>query len=239
MGKGQTASAGLNWSRYSRSASLGFTEPYLFDKAILFGGEIYRRDYNSFNYIDGERETTYTQKSNGLGVRLGFPVTRILDVRNAIFAGLRTISRSSESTYYTDPDGTGPLDAECDPVKAGRYLCDEIGGRLTSSLGYTVAFDNSNGIRATRGQRLVLSQDFAGLGGDVKYLRTRADATKWIELPKRLHILGAARGRLHPSAAGFAQRRQRRDPDHRSLLRDAVARFRHPRDRSAHSANGV
>ena len=29
------------------------------------------------------------------------------------------------------------------------------------------------------GQRLVLSQDFAGLGGDVKYLRTRVDATKF------------------------------------------------------------
>ena len=39
MGKGQTANAGINWSRYSRSAQIGFTEPYLFDKAILLGLE--------------------------------------------------------------------------------------------------------------------------------------------------------------------------------------------------------
>ena len=43
----------------------------------------------------------------------------------------------SKSTYYTDPDGaTGPRGLECDPLKAGRYLCDEIGDRLTSSIGY-------------------------------------------------------------------------------------------------------
>jgi outer membrane protein insertion porin family len=58
-------------------------------------------------------------------------------------------------------------------------LCDEIGDRLTSLLGYSAIFDNTDGIRPTRGQRLVLSQDFAGLGGDTRYVRTRFDATKY------------------------------------------------------------
>ena len=198
MGKGQTASAGINWSRYSRSASLGFTEPYLFDKAILLGGEIYRRDYNSFNFIGDERQTTYSQKSNGLGLRLGFPVTEFLTfgTRYSLVQDKITLSRS---TFYTDPDGEGPLEEFCDPLKAGRYLCDEIGTRLTSSVGYTVAFDNTNGIRATRGQRLVFSQDFAGLGGDVKYLRTRADATKYVDLPAGFVLSAHAEGGyIHP-----------------------------------------
>ena len=34
-------------------------------------------------------------------------------------------------------------------------------------------------IRPTRGQRLSFSEDFAGLGGDVRYLRTSVNATKW------------------------------------------------------------
>jgi outer membrane protein insertion porin family len=46
-------------------------------------------------------------------------------------------------------------------------------------LGYTIAFDNTNGIHASRGHRIIFSQDFAGLGGDVKYIRTRADGTKY------------------------------------------------------------
>ncbi len=62
MGKGQEVNAGVNWSRYSRSAQLGFVEPYLFDKNILLGGDIYRRDYNSFNSVRAaSRETTYSQ----------------------------------------------------------------------------------------------------------------------------------------------------------------------------------
>ena len=93
-----------------------------------------------------------------------------------------------------------PLPRTCDPLKAGRYLCDEIGKRWTSLVGYSLIYDNRNGIRATRGQRVVFSQDFAGLGGDVKYVRTRVDATKYIRLPKELPALAAWRGRLYSSA---------------------------------------
>jgi outer membrane protein insertion porin family len=184
LGKGQTASFGLNWSRYSRSAQLGFTEPYLFDKAILLGGDIYRRDYNSFNEnSDGDRETTYSQTSTGAGLRLGFPISEYLSLgtRYGIVADKITLS---ERNFYSDPDGpAGPLGPQCDPARAGPTLCDEIGRRLTSSVSYNLIFDDTNGIRATRGQRLTLSQDFAGLGGDVKYLRTRLDATKYFQLP--------------------------------------------------------
>jgi outer membrane protein insertion porin family len=97
----------------------------------------------------------------------------------------------TDPDFVPDPDGDGPLTSttgpepfQCDPNRVGRYLCDELGKRITSSLGYTVAFDSTNGVRATRGQRIVFGQDFAGLGGDVKYLRTRGDATKYFGLPK-------------------------------------------------------
>ncbi len=181
MGKGQTASAGLNWSRFSRSAQLGFTEPYLFDKAILLGGEIYRRDFNSFNNIDGRRETTYSQTSTGAGVRLGFPVSEFISFGTRYSLVADKISLS-ESRFFSELDPTSD-GLECDEAKAGRYLCDEIGRRLTSSISYTAVFDNTNGIRATRGQRLSLNQDFAGLGGDVSYIRTRVEATKFFQLP--------------------------------------------------------
>lgn len=202
MGKGQTATAGLNWSRYSRSASLGFSDPYLFDRQILLGGEIYRRDYNSFNYVGNERRTTYSQASNGGGLRLGFPITEFLSLgtRYSLVRDKITLSKDS---FYTDPDGTGPRGLECDPLKAGTYLCDELGGRLTSSVGYTLGFDNSNGIRASRGQRMWISQDFAGLLGDVKYIRTRADATKYMALPAGFVLSAHAEGGyIHPLSQG-------------------------------------
>ena len=199
MGKGQTLQAGVNYSRYSKGVQAGFTEPYLFDKSILLGGELFYRDYNSFNYdSDGDRDETYGQNSIGGVLRLGFPVTEYVTF-GARYSLVQDDITLDEDLFFTDPDGNGPDDAECDPLKASRYLCDELGKNLTSAIGYTVGFDNTNGIRATRGHRLVLSQDFAGLGGDVKYLRTRGDATKYWGLPAGfvLSVHGEG-GYIHP-----------------------------------------
>ncbi len=86
----------------------------------------------------------------------------------------------SEALYFSDPDGAGPLPAACDPFIAGRYLCDVIGNRLSSSIGYSLVWDTlNNRLRPSRGSRAVLSMDFAGLGGDVRYLRTRISASKY------------------------------------------------------------
>ncbi len=191
MGKGQILNAGINYSRYSKSVQLGFTEPYLFDRQILLGGDIYRRDYNSFNFVDNERNTTYSQVTTGLGLRLGFPINEYLSLGTRYSLAQDKITLDKDTFFFDpdlvpDPDGTGPLTgsngplpAECDPRRAGRYLCDEVGKRLSSLLGYSLIFDNTNGIRATRGQRLSFSQDFAGLGGDVRYLRSRGQGTKY------------------------------------------------------------
>ncbi|MEO6359833.1 MAG: outer membrane protein assembly factor BamA [Sphingomicrobium sp.] len=178
MGKGQELNAGISYSRYAKSVQLGFVEPYLFDKQIMLGGEIFRRDYNSFNYIGRSRNTTYSQVSTGVGFRTGFPITEYMSFGTRYSFSLDNVTLN-KSTFYTDPDGTGPLLEECDPLKAGRYLCDEIGKRATSLLGYSLLFDNTNGIRATKGHRFSFTQDFAGLGGDVRYIRTRADGTKY------------------------------------------------------------
>jgi len=192
MGKGQSLNASVNYSVYAKSVELGFVEPYFLDKPILLGANLFRRDYRSFNFTSGgDRNTTYSQVSTGGGLRTGFPLTEFTNF------GIRyTLSNDKisldKSTFYTDPDlvldpdGTGPLTGSngplpprCNPNLAGRYLCDEIGTKMTSVLGYSAAYDNTDGIHPTRGQRLVLSQDFAGLGGNVRYLRTRAEGTKY------------------------------------------------------------
>ena len=182
MGKGQQADASVNYSQYSKSVQLGFSDPYFMDRPILFGGSVFRQDYNSFNYVGDERNTTYKQTTTGGGLRAGFPITEYWSFGSRYSLNLDKISLD-ESSFYTDPDGSnGPLPAECDPFKAGRYLCNEIGKRLTSSIGLTTIYDDTDGIRPTRGQRLVFSQDFAGLGGDVRYVRGRADATKFKDI---------------------------------------------------------
>lgn len=170
-GKGQELRAGVNYSQYSKSVELGFTEPYFLDKNIALGADVFRRDLNSFNFINQSRQTTYEQQTTGMQLRMGVPITEFLS-----FAARYGLSYDD----VTLDTGTYYFNGQCDPYLAGRYLCDAIGKRTTSSVGYSLVYDTlDNRIRPTRGNRFLFSQDFAGLGGSVKYLRTNAEARQY------------------------------------------------------------
>jgi outer membrane protein insertion porin family len=205
MGRGQEVRAQINYSSYSKSIELGFTEPYLFDRNIAVGFDIYRRDLNSFNFFGNDRTTTYQQTTTGGQIRAGVPLTEQLQV--ALRYGLNYDEITlNQSIYFTDPDGAGPLGPECDPLIAGRYLCDTIGNRLTSSAGYSVVWDTlNNRLRPTRGTRLVLNQDFAGIGGDVHYVRTRISGAKyWDAFRHFIFSISAEAGYIHSFDSGSA-----------------------------------
>jgi outer membrane protein insertion porin family len=183
MGKGQEARAAINYSSYSKSVELGFTEPYVFDHNIAAGVDLYRRDYSNFNFVNNNRNTTYKQVTTGGQLRAGLPLTEYMSAAVRYSLNLDDVTLD-KNLYYTDPDGAGPLPAVCDPLTVSRYLCEAVGKRTTSSIGYSVAFDNTNNqLHPSRGQRWVFSQDFAGLGGSVKYLRSKLNAAKFWRLP--------------------------------------------------------
>ncbi|HEX8388147.1 MAG TPA: outer membrane protein assembly factor BamA [Sphingomonas sp.] len=170
-GKGQELRAGVNYSSFSRSVDLGFTEPYLFDKNIAVGADIFRRDFNSFQFDGNDRRTTYSQVSTGFQVRAGVPLTEYWSLSGRYGLSFDEIGLD-ESRFF--------LGNQCSPLLAGRYLCEQLGDRLTSSIGFSLIHDSLNSrLRPTAGQRLALSGDFAGLGGDVKYLRARLDGSKF------------------------------------------------------------
>jgi outer membrane protein insertion porin family len=188
-GMGQELRTSIDYSSYSKSVQAGFTEPYFLDKNIAVGFDIFRQDVNSFNYnFDNSRNTTYSQINTGFQIRAGIPITEYLSMqlRYGLTLGDVTLDRS---TYYTDTDSDGTLGEDtadsCDPLRAGRYLCDAIGERTTSTLGYSLVYEGrDNRIRPTRGYSLALSQDLAGLGGNVAYLRTRLSGDKYWSLGK-------------------------------------------------------
>ncbi len=185
-GKGQELRANVDYSVYSKSVQLGFTEPYLFNKNVAVGVDIFRRDYNSFNYLGDQRQTTYSQVSTGFQVRTGVPITEYWSL-SARYGLTYDEVGLDKGTYYTDNNFDGvrgnSANDTCDPLQAGRYLCDAIGNRLSSVVGYSLVYDSLNSrLKPTAGKRLVLSQDFAGLGGDVRYVRSRIEASKYINI---------------------------------------------------------
>ncbi len=189
-GLGQELRASANLSQFSRSVDIGFTEPYLFNRNLALGFDVFRRDLNNFRFgQNGSRNTTYEQTTTGAQLRTGFPITEFLSaaVRYNLQLDDITLDRGQ---FFSDLDGNGTVDDdECDPLRAGRFLCDAIGKRTTSAIGYSVAFDNTdNRIRPSRGQRITFSQDIAGLGG-VRYVRSAIDADKYIRFGRSDFIL--------------------------------------------------
>ncbi|WP_121076993.1 outer membrane protein assembly factor BamA [Sphingomonas trueperi] len=170
-GMGQTASISADYSSYSKSVELGFTEPYLFDSNIALGATIFRRDYNSFNYLGTTRNTTYQQVSTGFQLVAGLPLTEYWTLSARYYLSKDDVTLD-QSTFYTD--------GKCDPFLAGRYYCEAVGNRLTSLVGVSLIYDSLNSrLRPTRGQRVSVGVDVAGLGGDVHYVRGRIDGAKY------------------------------------------------------------
>ena len=100
-GMGQTASANVQWSYYSKSIDLGFTEPYLFDKNVALGGHIFRQDYNAFNYIGDSRETTYSDVSTGFQINTGVPLTEYWSLGGRYKLSYDQVGLD-KGTYYTN-----------------------------------------------------------------------------------------------------------------------------------------
>jgi len=175
-GKGQELRLGVNYSAYSKSIEAGFTEPYLFDKNIAVGVDVFRRDYNAFNFTNnGDRNTTYNQVSTGFQVRSGVPLTEYWSLSGRY--GLSYDEVGLDSSLLTN--------GQCNPAQVGRYLCEQLGNRWTSSIGTSLLYNSLNsGLRPTAGHSLSFSVDFAGLGGDVKYIRGQFKGAKYWGLGK-------------------------------------------------------
>ncbi len=176
-GRGQTIGLSLNYSQFQQSAQISFTEPYLFDRNISAGADIYRRDFSSFNFTNNSRNTTFEQSTTGGAVRVGVPLTEFMSLIGSYTLNYDEVNLA-ENLFFSDLDGDGV--AECDPLLAGRFLCDSLGNRLSSILGLSLSYNSLNSrLRPTRGRTVSLSTEIAGLGGDVRYARFRGRAQQF------------------------------------------------------------
>jgi outer membrane protein insertion porin family len=153
-GRGQNLSLRITAGTLRDQIDLSFTEPHFLNRDLQAGWDIYAYKYNFAEYSD------YNTTSAGATLRLGFPLTP-----NAILTTRYTI-RTDDVIVQND---------ECIPGDevVSIVLCEERGSYLTSSVGYTLSYDRRNDPNLpTRGFNLSLSQDIAGAGGDVHYVRS-------------------------------------------------------------------
>ncbi len=176
-GRGQTIGLSVNYSQFSRSAQVSFSDPYVFDRNISGGIDIYRRDFNSFNFTGNDRNTTFQQATTGFSLRAGVPLTEYMALVGSYTLNYDDVSLD-ENLFFSDLNGDGTT--ECDPLRAGRFLCDSIGKRLSSIVGLSLNYNSLNSrVRPSRGKTITLSSEFAGLGGDQRYVRFRGRAQQF------------------------------------------------------------
>lgn len=152
LGRGQDLRLGTRISGRRKEVDIGFTEPYFLGRQVVAGVDLYFRD-NSF------REANYESVSLGAGLRTAFPITEYI-----VMSGRYTLRRDKIAIP------SNLLGATRSP-----FVTNNIGTFVTSSVGYGVSYDTlDNRQKPNRGHRAVLNQDVAGLGGNVKYVRTQA-----------------------------------------------------------------
>lgn len=156
-GRGQDARARVSWGSYRKQLDFSFTEPRFLDRNLRAGVDLYYFVYDLSDF------SSYKTTSLGSNLRIGFPLTT-----NA-FMTMRYVLREDDvqvPDYYCDPS----------QQQVSQTLCDQRGRYATSLLGYQVTLDRRNDpVRPTRGFFVSAAQDLAGLGGDVKYLRTELE----------------------------------------------------------------
>ncbi|MET0271472.1 MAG: outer membrane protein assembly factor BamA [Phenylobacterium sp.] len=156
-GRGQNVRGRISLGSLRRSVDLSFTEPRFLGRDLAAGVDGYYYQYDLTDY------SGYKSGTLGAGLRLNFPLS--LNSRGSVRYTLRN-------------DEVDVADVLCDPNNpfVSPITCAQRGSFLTSLVGYGVRLDRRNDyLNPTRGFYIEMNQDFAGIGGDVKYLRTEGD----------------------------------------------------------------
>jgi outer membrane protein insertion porin family len=152
-GRGEDVRAELSLGSIRQQLSLSFTEPRFLDRNMSAGWDLYGYRYDFTQYAG------YVSESVGGDVHIGFPLSPYL---------------SMQLRYALHTDNVQVDANQCGPTPTlSTIICAQQGTSLTSAPGYTIRWDKRNDpINPTRGFYMSLTQDFAGLGGDVRYVKT-------------------------------------------------------------------
>jgi outer membrane protein insertion porin family len=170
LGRGQAVRASVGGSAGSRTYSLSFTDPYFLGTRVSAGFDVYRNEQKA----DSSRP--YGTTTTGGGLRIGLPLTDDLGLQ------LNYKLSQTDTTYDSSMSCTLGTESAC---------FFPAGSRLTSSAGYALTYSTiDNRLDPKEGLYLKVAQDFAGLGGDARYVRTTADARVYSPVLPDSDIIG-------------------------------------------------
>jgi outer membrane protein insertion porin family len=174
LGRGESLTVSLQGGSRAQNYQVAFTEPFLFDRNITGGIDVFKRQLNYINQ--------FTQASAGGNLMMGFPV--------ADFSRL-FVSYSFERTEVLDLNEayTNPQLLQQNPFLADSLLLRQGGSRTISKIVPSFAFNTvDNPIFPTTGRKLTASFDYAGPGGDTFFIKPTIEAVGFFRLTPRMSI---------------------------------------------------
>ncbi|SFO22426.1 Beta-barrel assembly machine subunit BamA [Bradyrhizobium sp. Ghvi] len=201
LGRGLFAKASVTYGQYARGYSLSFVEPYLLDYRVALGLDLYQRQQLANSYISYGTKTLGFSPRLGFSLRedlslqLRYSIyqqeitlpSNLANCNNIVGSG----AFNPSPAYANTPQGTADIIASGYNFAGTNYLGCYFDGEaslpvrrelangktLTSALGYTLTYNTlDNNKNPSDGLLIDFRQDFAGVGGDVSYLKTTADA---------------------------------------------------------------
>ncbi|HEX2379978.1 MAG TPA: outer membrane protein assembly factor BamA [Methyloceanibacter sp.] len=169
MGKGQYVRLGFSGSLERAQVDFSFTEPHFLDRNLAAGFDVFYKE------VDFQDVASFSQRDAGGDIRLGFPIADNTQL------GLRYKFENEDIFNVSN--------------NASLAVKESAGTSNVSSVGYTVAYDTRNLPQSpTSGIFASFSQDLAGVGGDVNYIRSVADARGYYPITNKLTLVGRVQG---------------------------------------------
>jgi outer membrane protein insertion porin family len=202
LGRGLFAKASVTYGEYARGLTLSLVEPYLLDYRVALGLDAFYREQLANSYISYGTKTIGFSPRLGFGLREDLS----LQLRYSIYQQSISLpnylancnNNSSNGLLAFNPSpawvaangaaaataggavDTSGLGLWCySDGEASLPIRKELasGSTLTSSVGYSLDYNTlDNNKNPTDGLLIDFKQDFAGVGGDVTYLKSAIDA---------------------------------------------------------------
>ena len=160
LGKGQDVRLSATVSGVTKQFDFSFTEPYFMDRDLNTGFDLFHVMRNN------QSQSSYDETNTGFTLRMGYPLSEALRQRLNY-----TLQQDDISNVATT---------------ASRFIRDQEGTSLMSLVGNELKYDaRDSKLDPTAGFMTWLNTDFAGLGGDHKFLRVKVGGTQYIPLSEK------------------------------------------------------
>ena len=192
LGRGQYLKASVQYGQNTRGYQFSFTEPYFLGYRVSAGFDVYQKQMLETSYRNFE------QKDTGGTLRFGLPITE-----NLTFGVSYSLTQQEIKLKSTQADGdktNGETSLAYKYYVCGADDCAGLGKlsrtRITSAPALSLVYNSLDNVQFPRdGVYAKWTEEFAGVGGDARYIRSQVDARYYRELWADWGVVGMVRGR--------------------------------------------